>query len=93
MVSVDLREHFDERGELAGVDFGPIVDRGELFAWLAETRPEIAAIVHLGACSSTTETRLDYLAEWNVEYSKRLFSWATIVAPARPKFSFPSEWS
>lgn len=76
VVSVDLREHFTERGELAGLDFGRIVDRRELFAWLAEG-PEIAAVVHLGASSSTTEMRVDYLNEWNVEYSKRLFSWAT----------------
>ena len=77
LVSVDLAAHFAERGELAGLDFGKIVDRGELFAWLAEARPEIAAIVHLGACSSTTETRVDYLNEMNVEYSKRLWRHAT----------------
>jgi len=77
VVSVDLREHFAERSELAGLDFGRVVDRGELFAWLRDARPEIAAVVHLGACSSTTETRVDYLDEWNVEYSKRLFEWAT----------------
>ena len=77
VVSVDLRVHFEERGEFSGLDFGPIVDRKELFQWLRDTQPEIAAIVHLGACSSTTETRLDYLNEVNVEFSKRLFEWAT----------------
>jgi len=77
LVSVDLRAHFNARGELSGLDFGRIVDRAELFAWLRDAHPEIAGVVHLGACSSTTETRVDYLAEWNVEYSKRLFEWAT----------------
>lgn len=77
LVCVDLREHFAERGELAGLDFGRIVDRRDLFGWLDRERPEIGAIVHLGACSSTTETRVDYLNELNVEYSKRLWRFAS----------------
>jgi len=76
VVSVDRASHFETRGELSGLDFGRIVDRDALFGWLAEG-PPIAAVVHLGACSSTTETRIDYLNEVNVEYSKRLFAWAT----------------
>jgi ADP-L-glycero-D-manno-heptose 6-epimerase len=76
LVSVDLTSHFETRGELSGLRFGRIVDRGELFAWLRRERPEIAAVVHLGACSSTTETRIELLDELNVEYSKRLWTFA-----------------
>jgi ADP-L-glycero-D-manno-heptose 6-epimerase len=32
-------------------------------------------IVHLGACSSTTETSWDYLADNNIKYSQRLWDW------------------
>ncbi len=32
----------------------------------------LAAVIHLGACSSTTETNWDYLRENNLEYSKTL---------------------
>lgn len=35
----------------------------------------VTAIVHLGACSSTTERNFDYLWENNVEYSKRLWEY------------------
>ncbi len=35
--------------------------------------PEI--IVHMGACSSTTETNWDYLRDNNLEYSKTLWRW------------------
>ena len=35
--------------------------------------PEV--IFHLGACSSTTETSWDYLADNNLRYSQRLWSW------------------
>jgi len=36
--------------------------------------PEI--IYHLGACSSTTETRWDYLADNNIRYSQKLWNWS-----------------
>ena len=38
-----------------------------------ELNPEV--ILHMGACSSTTETRWAYLAENNLGYSQRLWSW------------------
>ena len=37
---------------------------------------EISAIVHMGACSSTTERDADYLWENNYLYSRRLAQWA-----------------
>jgi ADP-L-glycero-D-manno-heptose 6-epimerase len=37
----------------------------------------IEAIVHLGACTDTAENRLDYLAKWNVEYTKSIWHWCT----------------
>lgn len=36
-------------------------------------RPSL--IFHLGACSSTTETSWDYLADNNLRYSQRLWTW------------------
>lgn len=77
VVSVDLADHFEQRGELGGLDFGRIVDRTELFERLGSDDVAPAAIVHLGACSSTTETRVDYLNELNVAYSQRLWEYAT----------------
>ncbi len=38
----------------------------------------LSAIYHMGACSSTTETDVDYLMKNNVEYSKALFEAAAI---------------
>jgi ADP-L-glycero-D-manno-heptose 6-epimerase len=42
------------------------LERGEL-------DPQL--IIHLGACSSTTETSWDYLADNNLRYSQRLWNW------------------
>ncbi len=36
---------------------------------------DIGAVIHMGACSSTTETDFDYLWENNVEYTKRLWEY------------------
>ena len=38
---------------------------------------EIGAVIHLGACSSTTETDFDYLWDNNVEYTKELWRFCT----------------
>ena len=37
---------------------------------------DVEAIVHMGACSSTTETDADYLMDNNFRYSKALCRWA-----------------
>jgi ADP-L-glycero-D-manno-heptose 6-epimerase len=37
---------------------------------------EISAVIHMGACSSTTERDADYLMENNYRYSCRLATWA-----------------
>lgn len=38
--------------------------------------PKVEGVVHLGACSSTTETNAAYLIHNNFEYSKTLARWA-----------------
>lgn len=75
-VSVDRRAHFAGRPEHRGVPFGTVVDRDELFAWLASdpAAKGLAAIVHLGACSRTTEMDREFLRRNNVEYSQRLWN-------------------
>lgn len=76
VVSVDRAAHFVERPEHAGVAFGRIVDRDALFAWLADGAPRLAGIVHLGACTDTTQLDVAYLERVNVDYSKRLWRFA-----------------
>ena len=38
---------------------------------------KITAVIHLGACTDTAETRKDFLDEWNVEYTKSIWNWCT----------------
>ncbi len=52
------------------------VDRDDLFGFLdKEESPSFNTVIHLGACSDTTETDATYLMKNNFEYSKRLASY------------------
>ncbi len=74
VVSVDRRDAFDSRPEHRRLDFGKVLDIEELPGWLAESRPDLAGIVHMGAISSTTELDEGALKRFNVDYSKNLWN-------------------
>lgn len=75
VISVDEKPLFAQRPEHRGIAFGEVVDRDELFEWLAlNAAQEISAIVHMGACSRTTETDVEYLKKVNIEYSQKLWN-------------------
>ena len=56
-------------------DYADWVDRDELFTWLANpaNAEKITGVVHMGACSATTEKDGDYLMANNYGYSKKLW--------------------
>ncbi len=55
------------------------LDKNALWAFLEN--PEVASavdsIVHMGACSSTTELNVEFLTENNLEYTRKLWNWCT----------------
>jgi ADP-L-glycero-D-manno-heptose 6-epimerase len=77
IVSVDRRASFTDRPEHRGLGFGTIVDVEELDAWLSAEKPSLAGVVHLGACTDTTEMDVAYLRRVNLEYSQRLWRWSS----------------
>jgi ADP-L-glycero-D-manno-heptose 6-epimerase len=77
VISVDEPSYFRTRKEHVGIHFGRIIDRRELFEWLETELPSLSAIVHLGACTDTTEMDEVYLRETNLEYSRRLWVYAS----------------
>jgi ADP-L-glycero-D-manno-heptose 6-epimerase len=77
VISVDTLAHFSTRPEHAATSYGTIVDRDDLFNWLDSTQPALSGIVHLGACTDTTETDDTYFTRVNVQYSQRLWTYAT----------------
>ena len=51
--------------------------KDDIWAYLDsfEAQSTVTAILHMGACSSTTETNVEFLNENNVEYTRRLWQW------------------
>ncbi|MGE0614717.1 MAG: ADP-glyceromanno-heptose 6-epimerase [Bacteriovoracia bacterium] len=77
LISVDRRAHFATRTEHGGTDYGQIVDRDELEAWLAKEKPALKAVIHLGACTDTTNLDEAYQKRMNLQYSQMLWNHCT----------------
>ncbi len=74
VVSVDRKDAFTSRPEHRRLDFGTTLDIEELPGWLKSGTPDLAAIVHMGAVSATTELDESVLKRFNVDYSKNLWN-------------------
>ncbi|MGE0045522.1 MAG: ADP-glyceromanno-heptose 6-epimerase, partial [Hyphomonadaceae bacterium] len=61
---------------IAQHDVADIVAPEALLAYLDANASRVAAIVHMGAISSTTETDVDKIIESNLRASQRLWDWA-----------------
>ena len=75
LIAVDhpLRDARAQNLQVApGVRF---LDHHQFLAGLEAGVVRPSLIFHLGACSSTTETSWDYLADNNLRYSQRLWTW------------------
>jgi ADP-L-glycero-D-manno-heptose 6-epimerase len=72
VVSVDVSDAFG-RDEHRGLDFGRCIDRDAVADWLRDERPSLRGIVHLGACSDTTELDEAFLERVNVGASRTLW--------------------
>jgi len=70
----------DERWKnLRNLSFADYVEKGDFLEMvLADKAPSgIEAVLHMGACTSTTETNASYLIKNNYECTKLLAQWAT----------------
>jgi ADP-L-glycero-D-manno-heptose 6-epimerase len=76
ILAVDKLGKKDKWKNLLHKKFIDFVDRDD-FIFNLDSYTNIDAIIHIGACSDTTELNLDYLMEINYEYSKILFEFST----------------
>uniref|UniRef100_E6Q5F6 ADP-L-glycero-D-mannoheptose-6-epimerase,NAD(P)-binding n=1 Tax=mine drainage metagenome TaxID=410659 RepID=E6Q5F6_9ZZZZ len=76
---VDRLDESEKWRHLVPLRFADYLDADDLTETL-EVDPEalgpIGTVIHLGACSSTTECDADFLMRNNYEYTKRLARWA-----------------
>src|SRR3990167_5647629 len=76
LVLVDDLDETDKWKNLLGKKYLYSFSKNELFSFLQDREDDIAAFIHLGACSDTLETRGQYLMENNVQYSIKLFEYS-----------------
>jgi ADP-L-glycero-D-manno-heptose 6-epimerase len=78
VLSCDLPELFGTRPEHADLDFGRILPRDECVAWLEREKPKLRGVIHMGACTDTTEFDPKVHEKLNVRASQALWNWCTL---------------
>jgi ADP-L-glycero-D-manno-heptose 6-epimerase len=77
IVLVDSLGTDEKWRNLVGLRFEDVVAPEDLWDWLRGRGPgSVSGIIHLGACSSTTEADAEYLMRNNYRYTRRLCEWA-----------------
>jgi len=74
---VDRLHSADKWKNLAALKFYDYLDKEDFIGRLdnGQFNSSVEAVIHLGACSSTTEKNADYLIENNYRYTCRLAGW------------------
>ncbi len=69
----------NERNLLVKRQIHKFLLKNELWPYLEsdEAKKKVTWIIHMGACSSTTETNKEFLWENNTYYTQRIFEWCT----------------
>jgi len=75
IITVDVLRENDKWKNLRNLDFDDYLDRDKLLPFLQKSTG-VEAIIHMGACSATTERDSGYLMENNYRYSLHLAEWA-----------------
>ena len=75
VLAVDHPVTDQKRSNLAVSPGSPFMDHRTFLDALASGHTSPDVILHMGACSSTTETSWEYLEENNLGYSKSLWEW------------------
>jgi len=74
LVLVDHLGTSDKWKNLRGIIFEEYLEKKDFFSFLEKTK-ELQAVIHMGACSSTSEGNASYLMENNYRYTRRLAEW------------------
>jgi ADP-L-glycero-D-manno-heptose 6-epimerase len=80
VVVCDLFRSGDKWRNIAAAQLHDIIRPDALFEWLGQNRDKVAAIVHMGAISSTTENDVDKFVATNIRLSLDLWQWCSANA-------------
>ncbi|MCC6240499.1 MAG: ADP-glyceromanno-heptose 6-epimerase [Phycisphaerales bacterium] len=76
LLLVDRLETSEKWRNLRGLRFEDLISPQQYLQHLTGSSWETEAIIHLGACSATTERDADYLLENNYRYTRTLCQWS-----------------
>jgi ADP-L-glycero-D-manno-heptose 6-epimerase len=71
----DLLRSGEKWRNLSAARLHDVIHPDALFEWLARNRDKVAAVVHMGAISSTTETDVDRFVATNIRLTLDLWRW------------------
>lgn len=67
-----------ERNLLKDLKYAQFLGHRDLWPYLSKLgKGEVSWVIHMGACSSTTETNWDFLLENNTRYTQKIFEFAS----------------
>lgn len=77
LILVDDFSKIEKTPNLEGKQYQQKVEREQFFNWLAENKPAIGFIFHIGARTDTTEFDYSIHEHLNVEYSQKIWNYCT----------------
>ena len=78
IIIIDHDDHPEKENNINGLEFSDFIDKHSFLQSVVTRRCfEAEAIIHMGACSSTTETDEEYLLKNNFEYTLELAVFCT----------------
>jgi ADP-L-glycero-D-manno-heptose 6-epimerase len=75
LILVDDFSRTDKSSNLEGKKYGHLVERENLFIWLAEEQPLVDFVFHIGARTDTTEFDYSVHQKLNVDYSQHIWNY------------------
>jgi ADP-L-glycero-D-manno-heptose 6-epimerase len=80
IVCVDFVLPTQRLGLLTGSQYSQFLLPEQLWSFLEtpEAKSKVQWIIHMGACSSTTETNVQYLYEVNTLFTEKIFNWCVV---------------
>jgi len=77
LILVDENEKEAKHPNIQNLQYHQFIHRDDFIAWLEQNTHQVDFIFHIGAKSATTETDINVLNKWNLNYSKKIFEICT----------------
>ncbi|MCS3800188.1 ADP-glyceromanno-heptose 6-epimerase [Niastella sp. OAS944] len=77
LILVDDFSKIEKTPNLEGKQYQEKVEREQFFGWLAQNKPQVGFIFHIGARTDTTEFDYSIHQHLNVEYSQKIWNYCT----------------